>query len=509
MKKLSVAFSIAALAGAANQVSAADNAADNAATQQRPNIVVIMSDDQGPYDATNRGNPFFETPYIDALVESGMTFENAYSCGPNCAPSRACFISGMYQPRHKIYTPGGRSKGGVHNTPLLVPVQARFARLMAEQDGVEITDESIELAKNSFEVRTDLESDVVSIAQVLKQAGYTTARYGKWHVGEDLQGFDISSGTGEVGDFRLLYNDPSSAEKLTEPSLEFIREQAKAETPFFLFLSHYEVHTPIVAHPHVVEKYERKLKKMGLTRDDYNPTFAAMVEAFDNSVGEVVAELDKQGLTDNTIVIYTSDNGGLEPYSNNAPLRAGKGALYEGGIKVPLAIKWPGMIEEGSTTYTPMNGVDFLPTFAGLANVPLPDQEVDGIDLTGLLTGKADDSLYERPLFWHYPLYLDGEGFNNYVPNPGGEPGVGQGWRAQPASAIRVGDWKLIEYFGVDGNNRLELFNLIDDIGETTNLAGTHPDKARELQKQLQQWRKDTNAVEPTTANPFYINARR
>ena len=438
-----------------------------AARADQPNIVFVMSDDQGWNDVGFNGGEFYETPHLDRMAREGMIFTNAYSSGPNCAPTRASLISGMYTPRHMIYTPGGKSKIDPHHMKLWVPVQQRFL----ERHGV--TDPK----PDPFEVRQALEPSVVSIAEVLKQGGYTTARYGKWHGGPDTQGFDVSSSDGNPGTEKNHYNDPDVTFELTDVGVEFIKQSR--DRPFFLYLAHWDVHSPLVAREELVAKYRDKLASWTRNKDPYNPTYAAMVEAVDTSVGRIVETLEALNLTEKTLVIFSSDNGGTR-VSINRPLRGVKGSLYEGGVRVPTCMKWPGVIEAGTTSATPITSVDFLPTFAELAGVPLPTaQPVDGESFAPLLKGYR--ALRNRAIYWHYPLYLTG--------------------RASPASAIRKGDWKLIEYFE-DG--RLELYNVAADISESRNMAGTAPSKARELHGDLIAWRKATNAVEPREPNSLY-----
>ena len=437
------------------------------ASAQRPNIVFVLSDDQGWNDVGFNGGEFYETPHLDRMAREGMIFTDAYSGGPNCAPTRASLISGMYVPRHRIYTPGGKSKINPRQMKLWVPVQQRFL----EQAGLKAP------KRDPFEARQALDPGVVSFAEVLKEGGYTTARFGKWHGGPDTQGFDISSSDGKPGTEKNHYNDPDVTFDLTDVGVEFIRENR--DRPFFLYLAHWDVHSPLVARDELVAKYKKKLASWTRNKNPYNPTYAAMIEAVDTSVGRIVETLDELNLSEKTLVIFSSDNGGTR-VSINRPLRGVKGSLYEGGVRVPTCMKWPGVIEAGSKSATPITSVDFLPTFAELAGVPLPTtQPVDGESFVALLRGQR--TLSDRAIFWHYPLYLTG--------------------RASPASAIRKGDWKLIEYFE-DG--RLELYNLGADISESRNLADAAPSMARELHEELRAWRKATNAVEPRTANPYY-----
>ena len=437
------------------------------ASGQSPNIVFILSDDQGWNDVGFNGDEFYETPHLDRVAGEGMIFTNAYSSGPNCAPTRASLISGMYTPRHMIYTPGGKSKIDPHQMKLWVPVQQRFL----ERYGV------TNAPPDPFEVRQALEPSVVGIAEVLKRGGYTTARFGKWHGGPDKQGFDISSSDGKPETERNHYNDPDVTFELTDVGVEFIHRNK--DRPFFLYLAHWDVHAPLVAREELVAKYEKKLASWTKNKNSYNPTYAAMVEAVDRSVGRILETLDELNLSERTLVIFSSDNGGTR-VSINRPLRGVKGSLYEGGVRVPTCMRWPGVIKPGSKSATPITSVDFLPTFAELAGVALPtSQPVDGESFLPLLKGKS--ALQSRAVFWHYPLYLAN--------------------RATPASAIRKGDWKLIEYFE-DG--RTELYNLSSDISESKNLADTAPEKARELHQELVAWRKTTNAVEPREPNPYY-----
>ena len=264
---------------------------------------------------------------------------------------------------------------------------------------------------------------------------------------------------------------------LTDVGVEFIHRNK--HRPFFLYLVHWDVHAPLVAREDLVAKYEKKLASWTKNKNPYNPTYAAMVEAVDTGVGRILETLDELNLSERTLVIFSSDNGGTR-VSINRPLRGVKGSLYEGGVRVPTCMGWRGVIKPGSKSATPITSVDFLPTFADLAGVALAtSQPVDGESLIPLLKGTR--ALRSRAIFWHYPLYLAG--------------------RATRASAIRKGDWMLIEYFE-DG--RTELYNLSSDISESKNHADTAPEKARELHQELIAWRKATKAIEPREPNPRY-----
>lgn len=442
-----------------------------AASGEPPNIVLILADDLGWNDVGFNGDEFYETPHLDRMAQEGMIFSNAYTSGPNCAPTRASLISGMYPPRHMVYTPGGRSKIDPRKMKLRVPLQQRFWERAGITDSI----------PDAFEIRQALDPSVVSIAEVLKQGGYATARFGKWHAGPDTQGFDVSSSDGKPGTEQNHYDDPNVTFDLTDVGVDFIKENRHG--PFFLYLSHWDVHGPLVARRHLIAKYEEKLAAWTRNENPYNPTYAAMVEAVDTSVGRILETLDEFDLAEKTLVIFSSDNGGTR-VSINRPLRGVKGSLYEGGVRVPTCMRWPDVITAGTKSLTPITSVDFLPTFAELAGVSLPaGQPVDGESFAPLLKGRP--ALDDRAIFWHYPLYLTG--------------------RATPASAIRKGDWKLIEYFE-DG--RLELYNTATDISEARNLADAMPAKASELHQELVAWRDATDAVEPREPNPYYSETK-
>ena len=457
---------------------------------EKPNIIYILADDQGWSDVGFNGAEFYETPNIDRLAREGMVFREAYSSGPNCAPTRASLISGTYPPRHLIYQPGGGAKGDPRLMKLAVPLLDKRIK----QYGLTVTEPA-------FEIRTELAPEFTGIAEMLKGAGYTTAHFGKWHLGPDAQGFEISSPDGIVDpttdEARFgFYQDPDIARRITDASVNFIK--ANRDKPFFLYVAHFDVHTPLVADEAVVSKYEKKLAAWTGEPKSYNPTYAAMNDAVDTSVGRILGVVNSLGLSENTLIIYTSDNGGVGRISINAPLRAGKGSLYEGGIRVPFAARWVGTVKAGTETRVPINSVDMMPTFAALTGAELPDnQAVDGVSFVSVLEG---GEMPDRPIFWHYPLYLDGQDRTNYIPLPGGKAGQGDGWRAMPASAIRWGEWKLIEYFE-DG--RYELYHIASDIGETQDVAKQFPDIARRLHARLRLWRQETDAVVPVPGGNY------
>ncbi|MHC4624870.1 MAG: sulfatase [Planctomycetota bacterium] len=427
------------------------NGAGSRATKgvgKRPNFVFIFIDDMGWKDLGYMGSRYYETPNIDKLAGQGVVFTSAYANGPNCAPSRACLMSGQYTPRHGVYTVGNPERG-----------KARLRKLIP------------------IENKTTLDPKVVTIAEALKAAGYVTASIGKWHLGSSAetgpegQGFDVNIAGYRAGMTRRHFS-PYNLESLTDgPEGEYLTDRLTDEAikfieankirPFFLYLSHYAVHTPLEAKEAMIDKYRNKTPHGGQN----NPTFAAMVESVDQSVGRVMKRLDELGLRDNTVVFFFSDNGGIFGITSAAPLRGGKGTLYEGGIREPMIVRWPGKVKGGSVCNVPVIGIDFYPTMLQMAGAPKPTGHIlDGESIVPLLKGER--TLKRDAIFWHFPAYLQ----RNY--------GWKETWRATPAGVVRQGDWKLIEYFE-DG--RLELYNLKDDIGEKNNLAQHKPDKTRQL----------------------------
>lgn len=428
------------------------------AVQPRTNFVFILADDFGWPDLGCYGNKYFSTPNIDRLASQGARFTNAYAACPVCSPTRASILTGKYPVRTGVtdWIPGRPShEAGPVTTP---------------------------------RTATELNLAETTIAEQLKPAGYRSASIGKWHLGGEgfyptEQGFDHNLGGNHSGSpppgprpYFGPYQLPGLAggegefltERLTREGVRFI-EQNK-DRPFFLYLSHYTVHTPLSSRPERVKLHEEK------AAGRYDAIYADMVESLDESVGQVAAAVDGAGLADRTMIVFFSDNGGLRyegtskhAVTTNAPLRAGKGHLYEGGIREPLIIRGPGVAKPGVVIDTPVSSIDFFPTLCDLAGVRA--QGVDGVSLKPLLQGGR---LKPRPLFWHYPHYS----------NQGGEPG----------SAVRDGDWKLIE-FHADG--RRELFNLREDQGEARNLASRRPDVTRRLASLLDDWRKQTGAVMP------------
>ena len=445
---------------------------------EKPNIVFIIADDLGWADVNYNGATFYETPNFDAVANEGMRFNRAYSGGPNCAPTRACLISGMYSPRHQIWTPGGKSKGDFRNMKLLVP-----NRRNAKGDGL-------------FPSKAALDASVVSIAEIVKQAGYKTAMLGKWHVGPDRQGFDVFTSNGEEGVTKAQYGNIDVAEKLTNRAVKFIEENRSK--PFLLYLSHFDVHTPIRARKDVVQRYDEKLRT-GDWNYQWNTTYAAMIEAFDKSIGRVRQALANHDLSDNTLVIVTSDNGGFGGVITG-PLKGAKGSLCEGGVRVPTSMVWPRVIKPGSVCDIPITSVDFLPTFAELTEARLPqNQPVDGSSIVSLLRGKR--ALTERSIFWHFPLYLVASG-RPVIPIFGSDQLY---WRATPSSMICKGDWKLTYYHEDQSHS---LYNIAEDPFEKNDRSDEAVNKATALRKELLTWIDNTNAPVPAKLNPRFSPSR-
>lgn len=444
---------------------------------EKPNIVFIMADDLGWADVGYNGAEFYETPHIDSLAESGMIFNEGYPGAANCMPSRSCIMTGMYTPRTHMWTPGGQAKGDVRYMRLLVP------------------NKSNNLGDNLFPSLLELQPSVVSLAETLSQAGYKTAHFGKWHLGPNGQGFDVNDTNGKgAGLSQKFYGNKDVAEWLTDAAVDYIAENK--DGPFFIYLCHWDVHTPIRARKEVVDKYKQKLASRQWSKD-WNPTYAAMIEAVDISVGRVRKALEDHGVADNTLLVFTSDNGGASGSTWCEPLKGAKGAFYEGGIRVPLCMSWPNVIASGSTCDTPVTGVDYLPTFAEIAGAPLPNsQPVDGVSVLPLIQGS--DALTDRAVYWHYPLYLQGGSYAQVIPIHGTDRMY---WRATPCSVIRKGDWKLMQFFE---SNKLELYNIKQDVSEAHDLAAEQPEIVAELLKDLQRWQDETKAAIPSTTNPGF-----
>ncbi len=446
---------------------------------ERPNFVFIIADDLGYADLGVTGSDYYRTPNIDRFAGQSLVFTAGYANCANCAPTRAALISGMYAPRTGVYTVKDSARGKASGR-MLIPTPNK----------------------------TELAAEVVTIAEVLKSAGYTTAHMGKWHLGDGAtgptgQGFDINIAgniAGHPASYFSPYRNKNLADgpkgeyltdRLTREAADFIANQKDAGKPFYLYLPLYTVHTPMQPHPELLEKAAARAKG----ERHKNEKYAAMVEGMDKYLGRVFDALDEHGLTDNTVVVFTSDNGGHGGLTDQHPLRGTKGMFYEGGIRVPLFVRYPGVTKAGATVDQPVVLLDFYPTFAELAGAKLPTtQPVDGESLVPQLKD-PEQALKRDAIFFHFPAYLQGysggEGAEAHRPP----------WRATPCSVIRSGDWKLIEYFET---GQVELFNLAKDVGEQDDLSGRHKDKADTLLKRLRDWRAATDAPVPTERNPQY-----
>lgn len=455
----------------------------------RPNIILVLMDDLGWRDLSCYGSTFYETPNLDKLARQGMRFTNAHAACPVCSPTRASIMSGKYPANVGCTNYIDHGKGH--------PAKARLIDAPYVKE-LPITE--------------------TSLATALRDGGYQTWHVGKWHLGLEQNwplkhGFDINIGGCQMGHpwkgYFSPYNIPTLPEgpegeyltsRLTDEAVKLIRNKTPAK-PFFLNFWHYAPHTPIQAPQHLVDKYKEKAKRLRLdlinpfvesdafpkdptgTRPikrrviQSDPAYAAMMETIDDSIGALMQVLDEIGEADNTIFIFTSDNGGLATSEGsptcNAPLAEGKGWMYEGGTREPLIVRWPAKITADSTCTEPMTSPDFYPTLLEAAGLPLrPDQHQDGVSIMPMLTGKPQ---VRGPIFWHYPHYG----------NQGGTPG----------SSVRDGDWKLIEFFE---DNRLELYNLRKDESESNNLADAEPQIRDRLHSLLKQWRDKMNAKYPT-----------
>jgi arylsulfatase A-like enzyme len=432
-----------------------------------PNIIFILADDLGYTDVAAFGSKYYETPHIDRLAAQGMRFTNHHHC-QNCTPTRAALMSGQYGARTGVYTVGSVERFDWRKRPL-----------------------------RPVENVTSLPLDRVLLPQTLQTAGYATAMFGKWHIGQQGAYLPGQRGFGEaivsMGAHYDFNTNPKTeypqgqylADFLTDRAVDFIRRK-KAE-PFFLYLPHFGVHSPHEAKPELIARFKGKPGVGG----HKNATYAAMIASVDESVGRVTALLEELKIAEQTVVIFASDNGGVGGYAregiiknagditDNAPLRSGKGSLYEGGTRVPLIVRWPGQVEAGSTCAVPTIHVDIYPTLAAIAGATMPAGQIaDGESLVPLLRERGGQ-LAREAIFQHFPGYLG--------------VGVDQ-WRTTPVSLVQMGDWKLLEFLE-DG--RLELYNLRTDLGETKNLAAALPERAQSMYARLVAWRAATQAAMP------------
>ena len=445
-------------------------------SQEKPNIVFIFIDDLGWTDVGYMGSTYYETPNIDKLAKQGMIFTNAYANAANCAPTRASLLSGQYSPRHGVYTVANPARG-----------PAKDRRLVP-------TDNSRKIP-----------IDKITIAEALKPAGYVSAAIGKWHVGNDPieEGFDFAVKKYDIG-FKNGHFDKKGeylTDRFTNDAVDFITENK--DNPFFLYLAHDAVHTPIQAKQDIITKYKTKEAEGCHGHAEY----AAMIESVDQSVGKINRTIEDLGLSENTIVIFFSDNGGHGEYTCQTPLRGGKGMFYEGGIRVPMFAYWPDKIKRNTTCDDPVIGADFYTTFLELAGAKRPENyALDGKSIMPLL--KGEESIKRDALFWHFPAYLQ---------SYGGLKDASRDtiFRSRPVSVIRKGDWKLLMFHEewvldggrekTDSNNAIELYNLSNDLSEEYNLAQTETKKRDELLDQLIDWQHKIKAPIPKKKNEEYI----
>lgn len=434
----------------------------------RPNLVFILADDMGWADAGCYGNPVHRTPHLDRLAAQGCRFTHGYAACAVCSPSRAALLTGLSPARLKL-------------TNWLPGVVYPHARRL------------------SGRLHYDLPAAETTLPEYLRRAGYATYHVGKWHLGEAIgplqQGFEVAVGhnrRGEPGSYFFPYKSPAGdaafdllnlpggqpgdylTDQLTEAAVQQLRQAATQGRPFFLNLWHYAVHTPLQAPPDRVAFYRQQIAASA--QPAFNPTYAAMLEALDTGVGRVLAELDRLGLSRNTIVVFISDNGGLLEVNGNAPLRAGKGLYYEGGIRVPWLMRFPEKIKAGTVATLPIQHTDLLPTLLALCGLPVPPG-LDGHSFAGLFSGKPPAA---RPLLWHYPHY--------HTPT------------RPPVSAVLAGGYKLI-HFWEDGHQ--ELYQVEKDTAERHDLARSEPARRQQLSRQLHAWLRQVQA-EPALPNPAF-----
>lgn len=439
----------------------------------KPNIIYINIDDLGWKDVGFMGSSYFETPNIDKLSTEGMVFTQGYAGAANCAPSRACLISGQNTPRHGVYTVSTSTRGN-----------PKTRKIIPTPNTLSLTD------------------SMITMGEMFKIAGYATGTFGKWHVTEDplKDGFDINIGGTHRGSpggkgYTAPYNNLPNLEiapegenltdRITTEAIKFIQDHKTK--PFFLYLPYFAVHTPLMGKAELIEKYKNK----GGSGGQDHPVYASMVENVDTNIGRLLKLLKDLNLENNTMIVFTSDNGGIRAISTQAPLRAGKGSYYEGGVRVPYIVRWPDQVAAGSKNDSPIVNMDFFPTFMEIVDVSLPNKILDGQSILPLLKG---ETFTKKSLFWHFPIYLQAY---NTEKDDGRDPL----FRTRPGSTVLSENWKLHHYFEDD---KIELYNLENDLGERNDLASSNPEKAASMYKLLDDWRKAMNAPIPTALNPEY-----
>ena len=445
---------------------------NNIVDNEKPNVVLIVADDLGWSDLSYMGSTYYETPNIDKLSKSGMTFYNGYASSANCAPSRASMLTGKYHPFHGIYTVKNSDRGN-KKTRKIIPIKTK----------------------------TKLELQYFILPEMLKSKGYSTGHFGKWHMGPKgyfpkQMGFDINIGGNEHGGpgsyfspykYPNMSNGPKDeylTDRIGDEVVKFIEKNK--ENNFFAYVPFFSVHTPIQSKSDYEKKYRNKESNEYHNREDY----AGMIQSLDENIGKILDKIEKLNLSKNTLIIFTSDNGGIRAISNQYPLRAGKGSYYEGGIKVPMIFSWPEKIKAGSTSNERISNIDFYPTIKSIIGYN-ETIDLDGENLTPIFNSKA---LKKRELYFHFPIYL--EPYNVHL-DSGSDPL----FRTRPGSVIIKDNWKLHHYYE---DNNFELYNLENDISESKNLIDINKEKKAELLNNLDNWLKKNNAPIPNKLNPFY-----
>lgn len=462
--------------------------------KERPNVLFVLADDLGWRDTEPYGTNFYDTPNVQRLAERGMLFTEAYAANPLCSPTRASILTGQYPARLQLTAPWGHS--AVETFKAELPKSAPPNKKTLEPSSA-----------------SRLHTDYYTLGNALKDAGYATGFFGKWHLGHDPyiaknQGFDTVDGggphPGPASYFSPFHMQPFHEDgppgehiddHITDKAIDFIR--SNKDQNFYCNLWFYDVHAPYQGKQPLIDKYELTAQEGAAQR---NPVMGAMIETMDTCLGRVLDELDALGLTDKTMIVFFSDNGGVHwpeqpggtPTTSNAPLRGGKATIYEGGTREPMIVSWPGVIEPGTQSQAFISSVDFYPTLLEITGAkPKADQVVDGISFLPVLQGgeATRDTIYGY--MPHQVPYPDMRGFLNY-----------------PSSYVRRGDWKLIRfhYDGEDQKDRLELYNLRFDIGETTNLAEQHPEIIAELNPLIEAFHEHCGSVLPQP-NPNYNKA--
>ena len=444
----------------------------NKESLEKPNIVLIVADDLGWSDLSYMGSEYYETPNIDKLSKSGMTFYNGYASSANCAPSRATMLSGKYHTEHGIYSVGNSDRGS-RKTRKIIPI----------------------------ETKTTLDLDFFVIPEMLKEMGYINGHFGKWHLGDvgfhpEQSGFDVNIGGnkhGGPGGYFAPYPNPQLE---NEPKGEYLTDRIgdevvkfidiNKENNFFAYVPFFSVHTPIQSKPDYQKKYSNKDSNEYHNRADY----AGMIQSLDENIGKILDKIDALNLSENTLIIFTSDNGGIRAISNQYPLRAGKGSYYEGGIKVPMIFSWKGKIEARTESYERVSNLDFYPTIKKLVGYN-KSIDLDGEDLTPIFKG---EKLKKRELYFHFPVYL--EPYRAQL-----DSGTDPLFRTRPGTVIIKDNWKLHHYYE---DNKFELYDLEKDVSESQNLSEIKKEKKNELLIDLNNWRKTNNAPIPSRLNPYY-----